>query len=884
MEEQQRLRFTEGSELIELHTEGHSHARSNLPSKDYESLDYDVCYNKPFSQMLASRDKKSLWGQEVVRWLVTGAIGILTGLVAVFIDYFVTLLTKWKFDTIDKSLMNCTPSGCLAITLLILMAINGVFCLVAGILCAIEPVAAGSGIPEIKCYLNGVKVPHVVRLKTLVCKAVGVLFSVAGGLFVGKEGPMIHSGAIIGAGVPQFQSIAFRKINFDFPYFRTDREKRDFVSGGAAAGVAAAFGAPIGGVLFSLEEGSSFWNQGLTWRSFFCSMASTFTLNFCLSGMFRYGWGSFNQPGLLNFGVFSCSKGTEKCNLWNIQDLLIFIAMGFVGGLLGAWFNALNKHLTVHRILHVYSRAKHVRILEAVLVGFLTTSVAFFGPIYLARCKTLPPGSTNGNNTKPYFCQDGQYNDMATLFFTSQESAIRQLFHLDGAFSLTSLGIFFICFYFLACWTYGASVPSGLFVPCLLCGAAYGRFIGELCRMLGYQHTYHGTFALIGAASFLGGVVRMTISLTVILIESTNEISYGLPIMITLMVAKWSGDLFNEGLYDIHIKLKSVPLLEWTAPQEMYRLKASDIMESCLSYIYPHTRIHSIVGILKTTAHNAFPVVTIDKNTQQVTNENNFMENIDSSNERFARTHTLSSLTSEQKLRRTLTSGAESSLLHRSRTGSEHHPGGHGINIKGKRLKSESDQDSLPFSSSAPLISKLVINYSEQERVAVDLDDDVRYSASVPGSSAVPAPTVLPRDPEEQEPQALTFHGIILRSQLVTLLKKRVFYSENSQKPNRPELNFASMTEEYPRFPDIHDLHVEFEDQQKIMDVTPYMNPCPYMVFPWTPVPLVFNLFRTMGLRHLIVVNTKGQLVGMITRYNLTHEYMEHCLENLAAN
>lgn len=57
---------------------------------------------------------------------------------------------------------------------------------------------------------------------------------------------------------------------------------------------------------------------------------------------------------------------------------------------------------------------------------------------------------------------------------------------------------------------------------------------------IGLDHIYSGTFALIGAAAFLGGVVRMTISLTVILIESTNEITYGLPIMITLMVSAGS--------------------------------------------------------------------------------------------------------------------------------------------------------------------------------------------------------------------------------------------------------------------------------------------------------------------------------------------------------
>jgi H+/Cl- antiporter ClcA len=180
-----------------------------------------------------------------------------------------------------------------------------VFAGIASLFVWLEPVAGGSGIPEIKCFLNGIDLPRIVRVKTLLCKVIGVTFSVAAGLPVGKEGPMVHSGAVVAAGISQGKT-SFWGIDTSFSKFsdfRNDREKRDFVACGAAAGVASAFGAPIGGVLFSLEEGASYWSTKLTWRAFFCAMTTLATL-FAIRNVDVW-WGQADVAKLFSFGEFN---------------------------------------------------------------------------------------------------------------------------------------------------------------------------------------------------------------------------------------------------------------------------------------------------------------------------------------------------------------------------------------------------------------------------------------------------------------------------------------------------------------------------------------------------------------------------------------------------
>lgn len=155
--------------------------------------------------------------------------------------------------------------------------------------------------------------------------------------------------------------------------------------------------------------------------------------------------------------------------------------------------------------------------------------------------------------------------------------------------------------------TYGIAVPSGLFIPVILAGATYGRIVGTLLGPISDLDT--GLFALLGAASFLGGTMRMTVSVCVILLELTNDLLMLPLVMLVLLISKTVADSFNKGVYDQIVKMKGLPFMEAHAEPYMRNLVAGDVVSGPLITFSGVEKVGNIVHALRLTGHNAFPVV-----------------------------------------------------------------------------------------------------------------------------------------------------------------------------------------------------------------------------------------------------------------------------------
>ncbi|KAL2986993.1 hypothetical protein AAZX31_11G005200 [Glycine max] len=580
-----------------------------------ESLDYEVIENFAYREEQAQRGKLYVSYLLVVKWFFALLIGICTGLAAVVINIAVENFAGWKFSVTFNIIQKSYIAGFVVYVLINLaLVFSSVY-----IITQFAPAAAGSGIPEIKGYLNGVDIHGILLFRTLIGKIFGSIGSVGGGLALGKEGPLVHTGACIASLLGQQGGSTKYHLNSRwFQVFKSDRDRRDLVTCGCAAGVAAAFRAPVGGVLFALEEVTSWWRSQLMWRVFFTSAVVAVVvraaMGWCKSGK----CGHFGSGGFI---IWDISDGQED---YSFAELFPMAIIGVIGGLLGSLFNQLTLYITTWRRNHLHKKGSRVKIIEACLVSILTSAISFGLPL-LRKCSPCPdsdlasgiecprPPGMYGNYVNFFCSKDKEYNDLATIFFNTQDDAIRNLFSAKtiNEYSSQSLLTFLVMFYALAVITFGTAVPAGQFVPGIMIGSTYGRLVGmfvvKYYRRLNIEE---GTYALLGAASFLGGSMRMTVSLCVIMVEISNNLKFLPLIMLVLLISKAVGDAFNEGIYEEQAQLRGIPLLESRPKYEMRNMTAKEACGSGRVVSFPRVvKVSDVVSILRSNKHNGFPVI-----------------------------------------------------------------------------------------------------------------------------------------------------------------------------------------------------------------------------------------------------------------------------------
>jgi len=317
-------------------------------------------------------------------------IGVTTGFIAFGLTAIEEELVIERFNAVQSFVDQTTNPLGFSLTFFIVSAAVLV-ALAATMTIWFGPGASGSGIPELMSILNGVNVAEIIGFKTLITKIFGTVLAVSGGLTIGKEGPLAHIGANIGVMVSHMPVSYFRCLH-------NDVYKRQMMSSGISAGVSAAFGAPIGGTLFSYEisKPNTFWTFGMLWRVFLASALSTFTLSILTS--LEYGSPfTLTDQSTLKFG-----KLTDEEN--NVLDIPAALVIGSICGILGSLFIYVNVRLAVIR--KKYIKTNLVKLFEAIMFA-IVTALVFYMVAFARRSDCVAKPTTYLDRTFRFFCPEG---------------------------------------------------------------------------------------------------------------------------------------------------------------------------------------------------------------------------------------------------------------------------------------------------------------------------------------------------------------------------------------------------------------------------------------------------------------------------------------------
>jgi CIC family chloride channel protein len=387
-------------------------------------------------------------------------LGMLIGIIAWALRYFI----QWFDHVLPKFFVHGALYHLSVIQMSILVSISLAFLAWISVR-LIAPEAAGSGVQEIEGALLHQRSINWHRL--LPVKFFGGVAVLASKMLLGREGPTIQIGGNCGA---MFGDI-----------FRLDHEHRDcLIAAGAAAGLAAAFFAPLAGIIFVLEEmRNQFSYSVLKFKIVFMSCVMSTIVLYFMSGV----WPAFVMP------IFQ---------LPGISSFMLFFLLGLVVGIFGWIYNSsMLKGLNLFSNLHGFFQ-----------LLFLVTLAGFIGYLRIDI---------------PLFAGEG-FNAIEEVLYNPH--------------TLNNLVIVGLMRFFLGCCCYSVGVPGGIFSPLLALGTLLGLIFFHIFGWwFDLSDIKPGMFALAGMGAILATTVQAPVTGLILVIEITHNYSMMLPLMISCLSA-----------------------------------------------------------------------------------------------------------------------------------------------------------------------------------------------------------------------------------------------------------------------------------------------------------------------------------------------------------
>ena len=529
-----------------------------------------------------------------VLWLITLLTAIILGFVKGGVYWMSTLLWDARIDNMTSLIVDA--SGSIYPGMGVYIAYAAVFGVFATVLTVnVREAGGGGGIADIKMFLNGNILHGFLSKRALFVRVFGISLVTSCGAMLGPEGPMAHVGTIVSVLIPE---LFFGAL--------TDRQRYDFATVGSGMGIASAFNAPLAGTLFALEEAASFWHPDLITRTLVGALVTAIVGQYVSAGFVCE-----NETFCVSYsGDFGFTDRALIDAYFHPWEMPIFLVLGVFMGVLAVVFTF--AIMQISRIYKVIFSILFLKILaSAIIFGF---TAIFFSLLTLSvHCESTTGLPVEGVTIAGSMCPGGQINSIALILLESREFSIQSLFSSTDeiCFSQTALVVCGIAVFFTAAISACLTLPAGLFIPMVLCGACFGRLFGDWASLVTQSSLYTGIYALAGAAGFLSGVSRMTLWIALVMLESSGNLHLAVPVMLSIASAKFVADLIQPvGLYEQMIlarKVKYLPNEDWPASSCTHTV--STVMETPVVCFFQSEKRQFVLQVLALCRHSTFPVI-----------------------------------------------------------------------------------------------------------------------------------------------------------------------------------------------------------------------------------------------------------------------------------